>query len=66
MIDVVCSIETTRVNWIKRYLQPEQSEWKQFFNHYTKSCGGVDYLLSCNYSSEKLQMTTTPVYQAIR
>ena len=49
MIDIENMIKPLRLAWIPRLLKNGHFNWKTIPDCHFKKCGGLDFLLSCNY-----------------
>ena len=49
MVDIDLTAKSLRLGWISRLLQSGESNWSAIPNYYFKKCGGLNFLLRCNY-----------------
>ena len=49
MIDVDVMLKSLRLAWIPRLLQNNESNWRAVSEHSFRKCGGLHFLLRCNY-----------------
>ena len=54
MIDVDVMFKSLRLAWIPRLLQNTKSNWKTFPEYFFRKCGGLRFLLKCNYHTKYL------------
>ena len=52
MIDVETMIKALRLAWIPRLFTPGTKNWKTIPNYYLGRCGGLSFLLRCNYDTK--------------
>ena len=48
------TVKALRVSWISRLLGNPNDDWTAIPNHQFEKYGGLLFLLSCNYSTDKL------------
>ena len=63
MTDIVTMIKALRLAWIPRLLKNGQSNWKFALEHFLKSYGGLQFLLTCSYRVKDLENIYAPILQ---
>ncbi len=53
MFDLKLKVKTQGIMWVKRFLEPNEADWKNILVRYLKPCGGKD-LLKHNFDVNKL------------
>ena len=57
MIDIDLTAKSLRLVWISRLLQSGASNWSIIPNYFFNKCGGLNFLLRCDYDSKYLRRT---------
>ena len=59
------TIKALRLSWISRLLSNTKDHWTAIPNYYFEKCGGLLFLLNCNYSVEKLDRKIPLFYREL-
>ena len=63
VLNFIDIINTIKINWLKRCLTHKNSLWFFIPNHIFDKTGGLAFILSCNYSPDKLPVTLSKFHQ---
>ena len=55
MLDFETMVKALRLAWIPRILKPGFSNWKTVPDFFFRKCGGLNFLLTCNYNVKFLE-----------
>ena len=55
MVDIDITAKSLRLVWISRLLQSSASNWSMIPNYFFNKCGGLNFLLRCDYDSKYIE-----------
>ena len=65
MVDIFEKIKAQQLIWLKRFFSENQVGWKLILSYYLKKIGGLEFLLHCNFNTQKLQCHIPQFYANI-